>query len=120
MDHTHCGVPSDRSLGLLGGWRDLVPDCLDSWHGCVVWHFLTSEIQMAKIILADREECIVYVSDEVTYVPHYRTPSMYVAPGYHEIHRPRLYTANELKLAGAKEAKLFLWPRPKFASEAKI
>lgn len=75
---------------------------------------------MAKNILAEREECTVYVFGDVTYVPHYRTPSMYVSPAYHEVHRPKLYTANELKLGGAKEEKLFLWPRPKLASDARI
>ncbi len=75
---------------------------------------------MAKNIIADREECVVYSLNGITYVPHYKTPSMYVGPAYHEVHCPIMYTPSELKLGGAKEGRMYLWSRPKLASDARI
>lgn len=67
-----------------------------------------------QIPLATHESQTAFVANGVTYVPHYQTSTLYVGPGYHPKDNPKLYTVTELKLAGAKEQTLFLWPRPKF------
>jgi len=61
----------------------------------------------------NREETFmqtVYVLDGVTYVPHYRSPSVFVGPGYPRFTTQR-YSAEELRDAGAQKGDLPLWKR---------
>jgi len=52
----------------------------------------------------------VYILGEVTYVPHYRNPSVFVGPGYPVFNKIR-YSEEELVHAGAKRNGYPLWKR---------
>lgn len=65
---------------------------------------------------APREFVTAYRLSNVLYVPHYRHPSRFVGPGYHEQNNPTTYSAETLLDAGAKPSEEFLWPRPKFTN----
>jgi hypothetical protein len=52
----------------------------------------------------------VYILGEVTYVPHYRNPSVFVGPGYPVFNKTR-YSEEQLVYAGAKRNGFPLWKR---------
>lgn len=54
----------------------------------------------------------VFVINDVTFVPHY-TAASFVGPGFGRYNRT-LYTAKQLRAAGAIEGSRPLWPRYKF------
>jgi hypothetical protein len=56
------------------------------------------------------EEMTAYVYDDITYVPKYGEPLVYVGPGYPR-RSAKTYTEYELIEAGAVATKLMLWPR---------
>lgn len=62
--------------------------------------------------LAPVEDHTVYVHGQITYVPHYRFPHIYVGPGYPK-HNAKHWGAKELESLGAKPQKAMLWQRPK-------
>ena len=53
---------------------------------------------------------IVYVLNGITYVPHYRNPSVFVGPGYPRFTRQR-YSDTDLRNAGAQQGSFPLWKR---------
>ena len=52
----------------------------------------------------------VYVLNGITYVPHYRNPSVFVGPGYPRFTRQR-YSDTDLRNAGAQQGSFPLWKR---------
>lgn len=65
---------------------------------------------MTEYATKDLIETTVYTLKGVTYVPHYRNPSVYVGPGYPRFNQTR-YAAHELIDAGAKSREMLLWSR---------
>jgi len=68
------------------------------------------EHKMTEYATKDLIETTVYTLKGVTYVPHYRNPSVYVGPGYPRFNQTR-YAAHELIDAGAKSREMLLWTR---------
>ena len=69
-------------------------------------------------VLADRDACLAYVVDDVTYVPHYINDQFFVGPGFPRF-QTKLYSADDLLRAGAKPKWLMLWPRTKHGQKIK-
>lgn len=65
---------------------------------------------MIEYATKDLIETTVYKKNGVTYVPHYRNPSVYVGPGYPKFTLAR-YSVSELIAAGAESKTMMLWPR---------
>ena len=61
-------------------------------------------------LYAMHEEAVIFVKDEITYVPHYRNSSVFVGPGYGK-HNVKQYSEFELFRMGAEKAFKFLWHR---------
>jgi hypothetical protein len=64
-------------------------------------------------MIENREETFmqtVFILNEVTYVPHYRNPSVFVGPGYPIFNKDR-YSQEQLVSGGAKRSALALWKR---------
>jgi hypothetical protein len=64
-------------------------------------------------MIENREETFmqtVFILNEVTYVPHYRNPSVFVGPGYPIFNKER-YSQEQLVAGGAKRSALALWKR---------
>ena len=59
---------------------------------------------------AVRTAQVAYKLGDITYVPHYRNPGIFVGPGY-PTHNKRRFTASELMQAGATSVTEFLWTR---------
>lgn len=70
-------------------------------------------------VLADRDATKCYVFDGVTYVPHYINDQFFVGPGFPRF-QTKLWSVDDLMRAGAKEAWLMLWPRPKHGQQIKV
>jgi hypothetical protein len=76
-----------------------------------------------KTVPAPRDLITAYCLGPIVYVPHYRRPTEFVGPGYHEeagtlkslpgSHRVT-YSANQLYDAGANPEQMFLLDRPKY------
>jgi hypothetical protein len=64
---------------------------------------------------ADKTEQTVYTLNGITFLPHYTLP-VYVTPGHTKTTPMKLWTAEELKDAGAVKSTAFLWPRHTLAS----
>jgi hypothetical protein len=74
-------------------------------------------------VAALRDPMTVYCLGQIVYVPHYRRPTEFVGPGYHEEqgelkslpcnHRVS-YSASQLINAGATPKIMFLLDRPKY------
>lgn len=71
---------------------------------------------MQNTLSAPLEAIKVYELNGITYVPHYRDRTLYVAPGYPSGEgNPKMthcFKASELEAAGANAATLMLWERP--------
>lgn len=67
-------------------------------------------------VTAPRDFTTVYRLGQIVYVPHYRRPTEFVGPGYHEEKNRVSYSASQLSDAGATPEQMFLWPRPQFTS----
>jgi hypothetical protein len=64
-------------------------------------------------MMSDKEETfmqIAYVLNGITYLPHYRNPSVFVGPGYPRFILQR-YSDTDMFNAGAQQGKLPLWKR---------
>lgn len=66
-------------------------------------------------VAAPRDFTTVYRLGKIVYVPHYRRPSEFVGPGYHEEKNKVSYSERALLEIGATPEQMFLWPRPQFA-----
>ena len=63
--------------------------------------------------MKDKEETvlqIVYIAKGITYVPHFRNPSVFVGPGYPR-HTQTQYSVNDLIQGGARKEAHLLWRR---------
>lgn len=58
----------------------------------------------------ERTDYKVFLFRRIFYVPHYRNPNAYVAPGYPR-YTKETYTRQELIHAGAQELTMSLFPR---------
>lgn len=70
----------------------------------------------ANKTIAPHDLMTVYRLGQIVYVPHYRRPTEFVGPGFHEEKNRVTYSESELYDAGAIPEQMFLWPRPQFTN----
>jgi len=70
-----------------------------------------------KIAYSDRFPVTVYKWGQVTFVPHFSKPGVYVGPGY-PLHTKTEWSPQSLVAVGARPEKAFLWCRPRIPASA--
>ena len=65
---------------------------------------------MMKDLKEETHMQTVYVLNNITYLPHYRNPSVFVGPGYPRFTLQR-YSDTDLRNAGAQQGGFPLWKR---------